>query len=450
MITSKFLPTLPGRRAPALVILMLAMLFSNADGVALAQGISGANRDRARSILERVKNEIKRNYYDENFHGVDVEARFKTAEEKLKDASSLGHAWGIIAQALTDFNDSHLYFLPPARPERVEYGWEMKMFGDKCFVSAVKPGSDAEKKGLQVGDEVYSIDGYGPLRDNLWKLKYLYYTLRPTNGMRLVVRKPDGKEQQLDVLAKVTRGKQVIDFTNPNEWWRLQLDSEIEDRLNRHRFQSFKEDLVIWKMPQFDLSESEVDEVMSSRIRNHKALILDLRGNGGGYILTLERLAGHFFDHDVKIAELKGRKEMKPQVAKTRGDKTFKGPLVVLVDSESGSSAEIFARLMQLEKRAVVLGDRSSGKVMQSRMYNQQSGVDVVAFWGVSITNADVIMGDGKSLEHTGVMPDEVILPTAADMAAKRDPVLARAAELVGLKLEPEKAGALFPLEWRK
>jgi hypothetical protein len=48
------------------------------------------------------------------------------------------------------------------------------------------------------------------------------------------------------------------------------------------------------------------------------------------------------------------------------------------------------------------------------------------------------------------VAPDEVILPTAADLAAGRDPVLARAAALAGLQMDPVKAGQLFPIEWRK
>ena len=113
-------------------------------------------------------------------------------------------------------------------------------------------------------------------------------------------------------------------------------------------------------------------------------------------------------------------------------------------------AAELFARTMQLEKRGIVIGDVSSGAVMRSREYPHELGVDTVVFYGVSITDADIIMSDGNSLEHVGVTPDEVRLPTAADLAAKRDPVLAYAASLAGVKLEPEKAGALFPLEWRK
>ena len=52
---------------------------------------------------------------------------------------------------------------------------------------------------------------------------------------------------------------------------------------------------------------------MMSKVKRRKALVLDLRNNGGGAETTLLQLLGHFFDKDIKIADLKRRKGMKPQ-----------------------------------------------------------------------------------------------------------------------------------------
>ena len=206
------------------------------------------------------------------------------------------------------------------------------------------------------------------------------------------------------------------------------------------------EDALIWKMPTFVYEPAQVGGLVG-KAHNKKTLILDLRGNSGGYVVTLEELAGYFFDHDLKIADLKGRKKMDPQKAKSKGGSIFKGKVIVLIDAESASASEIFARLIQLEKRGIVLGDMSAGAVMQSRGVDFELGGQNVISYGMNMTMADVIMSDGKSLEHVGVIPDELILPTGEDLAKRRDPVMTRALELSGHKVDPDVTGKFFPVE---
>lgn len=85
---------------------------------------------------------------------------------------------------------------------------------------------------------------------------------------------------------------------------------------------------------------------------------------------------------------------------------------------------------------------------MEAKRYPGSQGMDTKIFYGFSITEADLIMKDGKSLEHSGVAPDEVVIPTAKDLAAGSDPALAHAAQLAGLTMSPEAAGKMFPFEW--
>ncbi|MCV4713935.1 hypothetical protein OFC05_28115, partial [Escherichia coli] len=75
----------------------------------------------------------------------------------------------------------------------------------------------------------------------------------------------------------------------------------------------------------------------------------------------------------------------------------------------------------------MVVGDVTAGAVMQSINKELTMGGNDEIIYGVSITNADVIMSDGKSLENVGVVPDHLVIPTPADFAQNRDPVLATA-----------------------
>lgn len=440
---------IPSRRSILVsAAILVCLLISSSAHTARAQGNS-FDRDRGRIMLREIKNDIRQHYYDPNFRGIDLDARFRTAEERINQATSLGQIFGIIAQVLMEFNDSHLIFLPPQRSARTDYGWQARMIGDAAFVVAVKPGSDAAAKGLKPGDRIQTVDNVGLTRENFWVFQYLYYALRPQPGMRLVAQSPGEQPRELIVMARIRQGQRIVDLMRGGIF-DLIREAESEARINRHRYIERAPEVMIWNMPQFDLSEQQVDEMMS-RARQHRALILDLRGNPGGSEDTLLRLIGNFFDRDVTVGEIQRRRGREPLVARTHGgDRVFTGRLIVLTDSRSGSSAEIFARVMQIERRGTVVGDRTAGAVMRSRIRDHQLGVDTVIFYGVSVTDADLVMTDGRSLERVGVTPDEILLPTGADLAASRDPVLSRAARMLEINLSPEQAGTMFPIEWQR
>lgn len=433
-----------------LIIVSLVALLALPTVVARAQDkVEDKDRDRGKIMLGRIKDQIKKNYYDPQYHGMDLDTRFKTAEEKIKTASSVGQIFGIIAQVLIELDDSHTFFIPPSRAYKNEYGWTMQIVGNRCFVSSVVKGSDADTKGVKPGDEVLQAGGYKLDRTNLWKFQYLYDALRPQPFIPVVLRSPDGEPRQLDLLAKRTETKRVTDLTNYNEYLDMVRKAEREEQLGRDRFVSFGEELLIWKMNEFDLTDDQVDDAMG-KVHKYKTLILDLRGNGGGWVTTITRLISNLMDHDVKIGDSVSRKETKPLLAKTRGDKAYKGKLMILVDSRSASASEVLSRTVQLEKRGAIIGDQTAGAVMTSRHFSDEVGLDVVVFYSASITVSDLIMSDGKSLEHHGVTPDDVRLPGAADIAAGKDPVMSYAASLAGVTLDPVDAGKFFPIEKKR
>ena len=409
-----------------------------------AQNID-TERDRSRGqiMLDRIKEDLERDYYDPGFHGMNLDARFSTAKERMKRAASVGEIFGIIAQVLIELDDSHTFFIPPSRTIKEHYGWSMQVIGEHCFVTSVDKGSDAEAKGVKPGDQVLEAGGYQLGRLNLWKFDYLYNTLRPQPAIRVVLMTPDGERRQLDLLAKITKEKKVIELT---ESYVEKLKKEADS--GRDRFKSFDDQLLIWKMHEFELTDAEVDDAIA-KARKHKTLILDLRGNSGGRLATVIRVLSNLFERDLKIGDLLSRYKTLPVNAVSLGEKAFKGKLIVLVDSRSASAAEILARVVQLEKRGSVMGDQTAGAVMAAHHYQYAIGTDqrTMILFQASITVSDFILTDGKSLEHRGVTPDEVRLPSGEDLAAGRDPVLSCAASVAGITLSPEKAGKLFPID---
>ncbi len=147
----------------------------------------------------------------------------------------------------------------------------------------------------------------------------------------------------------------------------------------------------------------------------------------------------------MSIGKLVERGKETPQTIKGDSKNAFSGDLVVLVDSETASGGEIFSRVVQLEKRGTVVGDHTSGLTMESVSIPHRTGMNPWYFYGSSVTIADTVMTDGKSIERMGVQPDQAFLPSPADLAAHRDHVLSYAASLLGVQLTPDQASKVFP-----
>jgi len=427
------------------ILLSIFLLFSF---LANGQGVSKNDREVGKIMLRNVKDSIKKNYYDPEFHGVNIDEAFKAAEQKIDEATSNGQIFGIIEKVLLGLNDTHTSFEPPPHALRVSYDWHIQMIGEHCYITAVKPGTDAEAKGLKPGDILHVVDGYKITRENFWMFNYLYNALQPKEQLNAVVQGPGEQPRRVIFNATTRQSPKALDFSSSTIWNDYIHEQQQVDWIYEHRFKSFGRDLYIWKMPEFDLTVGRVNEIMDTAAK-YKTLIIDLRGNPGGYVDTLLQLVGNFFDHDVKIGDRKRRKDTKPLVAKTRGHDTFAGQLILLVDSRSASCAELFARVAQIEKKGTVIGELTAGAVMEARLYPFSVGETSMVFYAAEITDADITMTDGNSLEHTGVTPDKLMLPTGADLREQADPVLSYAASLAGVKLDPKEAGALFPVRWK-
>lgn len=392
-------------------------------------------------MLSQVHQTLRQNYYDPSFHGIDVDERFKKYLTEIKNANTFQTAYRAIESFLIGLNDSHTVFLPPPNSNRVTYGFRIKMIGDQCFAIGLRPSSDAAQK-LRVGDQILSLDGYAVNREDLWQIEYYLNFLPPKRTTDFTLRDVSGKVRTENVDADV----EALSKYRPSSSSLSRMHFESWQHNIRSR-SAEQDDVFFWKFASFNEDEPSIDHMLSEA-RKHRALVLDLRENSGGSQNNLSFVLGGLFDHDITIAKEVTRKEAKPVLAKSRGRSAFTGQLIVVIDSRSASASEILTRVVQLEHRGVVIGDRSAGSVMAARFFPLSPGIGMGFDYGVEVTIADLVMADGKSLEHVGVTPDEILLPTADDLATERDPVLARAAVLAGARLDAIVAGKLFPIEW--
>jgi C-terminal processing protease CtpA/Prc len=422
-----------------LVIVSLAFHSINGQSAVVDKGGADSSFHQYESIavLNGIKNNLRDYYYDKSLGGIDLERKVEAARTRIKSLTYNWEMYRVLAQFLLDFDDSHTFFALPSRRDRLTYGFGVQMIGSGCFVTSVTPGSDADKKGLQVGDRVDAIGKFAPSRRDLWKIFYVLYRLAPNKEVGLKVTKPDGSNKVL-LIEGATRNRE-------------QYEAEVKKRREAGELKPYickpvGLAIVACKLRTFSVEQDVVSKMMKEAA-GYRKLILDLRGNSGGLVSTELYTIGAFFENDVKVGDEITRKKTEERIAKGWKKNAFQGELAVLVDSESASAAEVFARVIQIEKRGKVYGDISSGSVMTSIYVPISSNTDQFSAvyggqFGMSITVGDLVMKDGSRLEKNGVTPDFAVVPTQKALADRLDPVLALSATTFGYQLSPEAAGA--------
>ena len=146
-------------------------------------------------------------------------------------------------------------------------------------------------------------------------------------------------------------------------------------------------------------------------------LVIDLRGNGGGFLNEAIGLTGLFIEKGPVVQVIPSNR--KTEVLKDRDSSVaYDGPLVVLIDRYSASASEIFAAAMQDYGRATIIGERSFGKgtvqrVVPLRGHFQRDSSSHNS--QVKFTNAQFFRVNGGSTQHKGVTPDIVLNSGAED-----------------------------------
>src|SRR5262249_13519268 len=152
------------------------------------------------------------------------------------------------------------------------YGFRMEMIGEDCFITAVRPGSPAEKSGLQAGDRLLRVGNMTPNRREYSKLVYLLNVLRPLPGIHLEVVKPHGENKTYEFAAMIRQETHLMGPTDFNkELWDAQSKAALYDRTSKR----ISDTVLVWKIPAFNTNEKGADSIVNEA-KPYKSVIIDL------------------------------------------------------------------------------------------------------------------------------------------------------------------------------
>ncbi|MBR5939101.1 S41 family peptidase, partial [Candidatus Saccharibacteria bacterium] len=155
-----------------------------------------------------------------------------------------------------------------------------------------------------------------------------------------------------------------------------------------------------------------------------KKVILDLRGNGGGYVSAAEDLLSLWLDGE-KVLIQKSKHFGNTSNSSSSGKAILKDmKTIVLVNGSSASASEIVAGALQDYGKATIVGEKTYGKGVVQNLYDLSNGTVL------KVTTAEWYTPNDRSINGEGIVPDIEVERSYEDINSMRDPQLKKAKEL--------------------
>jgi carboxyl-terminal processing protease len=393
-----------------------------------------AQRERA---FDFVWETIDTRYHDPKFNGVDwraVGSRYRPLALAAPDDDAF---WDVLDRMTGELHDAHTRVESPRRvalrksDEAVTLGFFFQPVQGRLAVVSVNSESDAWWAGVRPGMTLVSIDGepaqkvYARLRadvrhDSTERATHMQAVRRLVAGetgskVAFEFERADGTR----LATVLTRRKLAVRST--------QTHRVLPSGFGYIRFSR-------WSLTLGSRAASAVEE-----LHHTPGLIIDLRNNPGGAVPAVNMVLARFFTQRTElghtttrsgapVALLLGAVQIIELNRVVPGDpNAYKGPVVILVNGQSASGSELFAGSMQAAGRAKVVGEPSCGCLLGFLGYARVPGGADLAYSEVGF-----VLSNGKRVEGEGVIPDDPVPPTLADLQLGRDRALEEAQALLG------------------
>lgn len=336
--------------------------------------------------------------------------------------------WGAIEGLAASLNDPYTVFFPPENNKIFEseisgnfegIGMQIGIKNDVLTVIAPLKDSPAAKAGILSGDKVLKIDDlqtFGMKEDEAVK------HIRGKKGteVKLTILRESKKEP---IEVKVTRDTISIP-TIDTELKHMILSQKDATPEGLSQNGVFTIRLYSFSQPSASLFQNALRQFVES---GADKLILDLRGNPGGYLEAAVDMASWFLPPGKPVVSEDFGKNAPKIVYRSHHEKVFNDNLkfVVLVNGGSASASEILAGALQEYGIAKVVGTTTFGKGVVQEL------VDITPDTSLKVTVARWLTPKGRSISEKGITPDIEVKMTADDVAKGKDPQMEEAVKLL-------------------